>query len=99
MADIKMDKEFFDIADSFIHLVNENSKKVGNEKACVALIHAATRFSAFVVASNALDVDQLKAERQKAKDHFVHNFEQGLAHNLSDYENNYEEYINKHRNI
>lgn len=98
MAEIKMDKEFFDIADSFISLVNEHSKKVGYEKAGAALIHAATRFSAFTVAINSSDLDNLKAVRQEAKDHFMGNYEQGLNTNLSDYEDNYENYIQKNRN-
>ena len=98
MTDITLDKEFFDIADTFIHLANEHYKKVGSEKASSALTFAAARFNAFSVASNSADLDEMKTVRREAKNNFMTFFEETLDSNLSEYENNYEKYIQKSRN-
>ena len=98
MTDTTLDNEFFDIADSFIHLVNEHRQKVGAEKAGSALTYAAARFNAFIVASNSADLDEMKAVRQESKNNLMAIYEKHLDSNLSEYENNYENYIQKHRN-
>ena len=98
MTNITLDKEFFAIADTFIHLANEHYKKVGSAKASSALTFAAARFNAFLVASNSANIDEMKTVRQEAKNNFMTFFEEHLDGNLSDYENNYENYIQKHRN-
>lgn len=98
MTDIVLDKEFFDLADEFIRLVNKHCETVGNEKAGAALSYASARFSAFLVASNSADIEELKSLRNEAKQHFMPLYEMNLDQNLDDYENNYEIYIQKHRN-
>ncbi|MCK5643970.1 MAG: DUF3144 domain-containing protein [Gammaproteobacteria bacterium] len=98
MTDTTLDSELFDIADAFIHLVNEHSQKVGSEKAGSALTYAAARFSAYIVASNSADLDEMKAVREESKNNFMAIYEKYLDINLSQYEDNYEMYIQKHRN-
>ena len=98
MTDITLDKEFFDIVDTFVHLVNEHGQKVGGERAGFALTFAAARYSAFLVASNSADLDKMKTFRQEAKSHFMTNYEKALESNFSEYEENYEKYIQKDRN-
>jgi len=95
MTDFTLDKDFFDIVDTFIDLVNEHGQKVGGERAGFALTYAAARFSAFIVASNSENLDKMKSLRQEAKNHFMTNYEKSLDSNLSEYEDNYEKYLQR----
>ncbi len=98
MKEISFDKDFYDNVDKFIRLANEISGELGNEKSSAVLTFAAARYSAFLTASNSLNVEELKLLRTEALDHFVSIFESNMNRNLDDHENNYDQYIEKHRN-
>ena len=66
------DEEFWDLADTFIENADnlcELSHDAGNVSA--ALLFAASRFSAFVVASSAEDAAELANKKEEAADYFV----------------------------
>ena len=77
------DQEFWDIADSFIHLANEHVGKASSGKVSSALLYAAARFNAFIVAS-ADDAD-LENEKELAVDYFSGEYKKMLSENLDDY--------------
>jgi hypothetical protein len=61
-------------------------------------IYAATRFNAFVVASAAQDVEEMREDRDEAVEFFTDRFRRMLIENIDDYVGNYGEYIQKFRN-
>ena len=87
------DDEFMALADAFVRLANERSGDAGSVKVGAAMLFAATRFNACLVASRARDVDELKSDRVIALQHFSEQHSAMLTENLNDYENNYANYI------
>lgn len=91
MNDADTNKLFKQIADAYIdvgnqHLENHDSNLVGS-----SFIYGAARFSAFIVASGSTDLDQYKANRESAIEHFTGHFKQMLEENLASYESAFEE--------
>lgn len=80
------DQEFWDIADSFISLANDHLDKADADKVSSALLYAAARFNAFIVAS-AEDV-VISEEKDAAVNYFSGQYRKMLAENLDDYEEN-----------
>lgn len=83
------DAEFIALADAFVALANERSAEAGGVKVGAAMLYAATRFNAYVVASRTRDADELKADRAIALQHFSEQHNSMLAQNLDDYETHY----------
>ena len=98
MADEYGDKEFRGRADTFIRVANEQRRDASNDEVNASLLYAATRFNAFVVASAAQDVEEMKEDRDEAVDFFTERFRRMLVENIDDYVGNYGEYIQKFRN-
>lgn len=92
------DAEFMALADAFVNLANERSSEAGSVKVGAAMLFAATRFNACLVASRTRDVDELKSDRTIALQHFSEQHSAMLTENLNDYENNYASYIAHTRN-
>ncbi len=92
--DQKPDEEFWDLADTFIENANnlcELSHDTGNVSA--ALLYAASRFSAFVVASSAEDSADLEIKQDEATDYFVDQFRLMMVENLKDYHQNFDDFF------
>lgn len=88
------DDEFWDLADTFIESANnlcEMSHDAG--KVSAALLYAASRFSAFVVASSAEDPADMDIKRDEASDYFVEQFRLMMEENLKDYQENFDDYF------
>ena len=83
------DAEFIALADAFVALANERSAEAGGVKVGAAMLYAATRFNAYVVASRTRDAEELKADRTIALQHFAEQHNSMLAQNLDDYETHY----------
>ena len=75
-----------------------SSVRCNNDKVNASLLYASTRFTAFVVASAAQDVEEMKEDREEAVDFFTERFRRMLVENIDDYVGNYGEYIQKFRN-
>lgn len=97
MADENGDKEFRGRADAFIHLANEQCRAASNDAVNASLLYAATRFNAFVVASAAQDIEEMRRDRDEAIKYFTERFRQMLVENIDDYVGNYAEYVQKFR--
>jgi len=83
------DKEFWDIADSFIAVANERCGTVFPGKVSAAMLYAAARFNAFIAASQSKSKEQFVTELDETTAYFVAQFQKMLRENLSDYEANF----------
>lgn len=93
--DIEADDEFWDMADSLIAEANQLCDKADPSKVGAALLYAAARFNAFIVASNSVDRKEFKAEKEEAMQYFSKQYRTMLGDNLADYEANFKDYTRK----
>ena len=84
--DDDLDGKFRKVADSFISVANSQLDVMNRENVGMALLYAAARFNAFVVASNSADLETFKNDRDKAMEFFGAEYLRMLGSNLSDHE-------------
>lgn len=89
------DDQFWELADSFIKLANEQSQQIDPNKIDTALRYASARFSAHIVASQSPSADAIKADKEKATKHFSDQYQQMFNDNLEDYETNFDAYASQ----
>ena len=85
MSDDDIDKQFRKVADSFIDLANQHSETLPPENIGMALLYAASRYNAFVVASHAQELEHYETDRDKAMEFFRGEYQRMLNENLDDY--------------
>ncbi len=78
-------KEFYEIADTFIDAANEHCEKKDTSEVGSALLFATARFSSFVVASHSKDLETYEAEIEHATEFFSTEFKRMLEQNLEEY--------------
>jgi len=86
MTEEQPDQEFWDIADSFIEMANNLMDDADAGKANAALLYAAARFNAFIVAS--VEDTDVAEEKSGAIDYYSRQYRQMLSDSLDDYANN-----------
>ena len=86
-------EDFWRLADSFINLANDHYQKDGDGRVGYAMLYAAARFNAFIVATTAGDKTELAAEKDPATDYFTDQYRKMFSENLEDYHSNYERYL------
>jgi hypothetical protein len=91
MTDEATEREFRRVADTFIDLANEHIKGVAKENVGMALLFAASRFNAFVVASHSTALEDYDKEHDKAVEFFSAEYLRMLQENLVDYRRAYED--------
>ncbi|MDH3914646.1 MAG: DUF3144 domain-containing protein [Chromatiales bacterium] len=91
MTDEATEREFRRVADTFIDLANEQIKDVAKENVGMALLFAASRFNAFVVASHSKALEDYDGEHDKAVEFFSAEYVRMLKENLVDYRRAYED--------
>jgi len=92
MSNTQTDKQFWELADSFIHLANDHCKGVPRSQVSAAMLYAASRFNAFVVFAGTNSKEQFVSEKEAAISNLLEQFETMLRENLDDHENDYEKY-------
>lgn len=90
MSDDEIDVEFRRVADAFIDQANKHAETVKREHVGMALLYAAARFNAFVVAAHAPHVEKFDADRSKAVEFFRAEYVRMLEENLDDYRGIYD---------
>jgi len=85
--------EFWVRADAIIHLANEQCKNAPNGKVSSSLLYAAARFSAYNVAANVGDLEEMKSDKEEAIKFFTEQFKKMLIENMDDYIENFDQYI------
>ena len=91
------DAEFIALADAFVALANDRSAEAGGVKVGAAMLYAATRFNAYVVASRTRNAEELKADSAIALQHFSEQHDSMLTQNLDDYAAHYTSLIEQAR--
>ena len=90
MNDENIDHEFRRMADAFIDQANTFIDASAKENVGMALLYAASRFNAFVVASHAPSIHKFDQDRDKAIQFFSSEYVRMLEENLDDYKLIYE---------
>lgn len=85
-------EKFWDVADSFVHLANENCKQVERGQVCAAMMFSAARFNAFTTSVDAPDAEVFAKEVEPAIAYFRDEFEKMLRENFRDYAKNFNSY-------
>lgn len=86
MSNRQSDNEFWDIADSFIQLANEQMEQHPEGTVSSAMLYAAARFNAFIVAASA--EGDIEEEKEGAIKTFSDEYKKMLTENIEDYEKN-----------
>ena len=97
MSNIESEQEFYNRADKFIYLANEQCKVAISGKVSSSLLYAAARFSAYDMASKSATLSEMKKDKEEAIEFFCGRFREMLVENLDDYIANYEQYISQSR--
>jgi hypothetical protein len=98
MSDTEKDQEFYDLANSFIELANQQASGIDKGKVSAAFLYAAARFNTFVVASSAANVEQFMSYKEKAYDYMVGEYQKMLEEHFGDYRDHFKDYIKTHSN-
>jgi hypothetical protein len=85
MSDIPRDKQFWDLADSFIQLANTHLSEAKPSKISASALFAAARFNAFVITAAAENKAQLLVEKEAAIAYFLGEYEKMLRENLDEH--------------
>ena len=91
MTDEELDAEYREMIDIFIDKANELAKQSNIENISMALLHAASRFNAYVVSNHAETLNDYENELDKARTFFISNYNAMLDENLQDYKKKYNE--------
>lgn len=92
MSDDSPDEEFWEIADSFIHLANQHLERAGRGKVSAAFLYAVARFNAFLVAAEADSPEEMANDKSPALAYFTQQYKKILRENLDDNIKNFERY-------
>ena len=84
MSDVR-DKQFWELADSFIQLANTNLNAAKPSKVSASALFAASRFNAFVITVSASSKEQLIAEKEAAIAYFLEQYETMLRENIDEH--------------
>lgn len=84
------DKTLADLANAFIVQANEQLTTGNHTKVSMALLIAAARFNAHIIAAGSGSIDALKAEMPKAVSYFTKKYERSLKDSLTEYSSAFE---------
>lgn len=89
-----IDEKFYERADAFISVANENVKE-GTHPGMVSnsLMFASTRFNSWVTAAGYANADDLAKEKEDILKFFTEQYRLMLSENLDSYIENYDEYL------
>ena len=73
------------VVEAFINLANAQTENMSPGNVSSALLYAASRFNAFIVASNA---ENFSEEKEQSIQYFLGQYEKMLRDNMDDYEKN-----------
>jgi hypothetical protein len=85
MSDLQRDKQYWDLADSFIQLANTHLNEAKPSKVSASALFAASRFNAFVITAATESKEQLIAEKEAAIAYFLGQYETMLRENLDEH--------------
>ena len=86
MADQDQDKLLRELADAFINVANEHAEVHDKNIVNTAFMYAASRFSAYVAASSARNLEDFQGRQQQGIEFFTGEFHNMLVSNMNNYE-------------
>lgn len=92
MTENTPDEEFWEVADSFVHLANQHLECVERGKVSAAFLYAAARFNAFVVAAAAKSSEGMAKDTGPALEYFTEQYGKMLRENLAEQVKNLDKY-------
>jgi Protein of unknown function (DUF3144) len=87
------DKTFYEMADAYIALANEQSQKADQGTVSATFLYAAARFNIFFVASRSATEDDFGSKKEEVMEYFMAEYKKMLEEHFADYEGNFEKYI------
>lgn len=85
MSDVQRDKQFWELADTFIQLANSHLNEVKPSKVSASALFAASRFNAFLISASAASKEQLITEKEAAIAYFLEQYEAMLRENIDEH--------------
>lgn len=90
-----VDDKFFDRADQFIHLANDQCNKIGPREVSASLMYATARFNSWISARGFKSANEMKDAKNETIEYFVKTYRAMLEENLDDYIMNFTGYMNE----
>ena len=87
------DKEFFQRADAYITVANEQAAEVSRGKVSASMMFATARFNAWVSASGTDSGEELAEVKEEAIEYFVSEYRKMLEENLGEYIEHFDKYM------
>lgn len=87
------EKLFWDLVDAFIEKANDACDDVDSGVVSAALLNAAARFNAFVVAASSIDRKEYIDEIDSAQNYLTNRYRELVRDHLEDYRENYKVYV------
>lgn len=84
--------KFWDMADSFIQVANENCKNATLGQVCASMMYASARFGAFTASVDAPSEETFKKQLDGAVQYFRTEYEKMLRSNFREYADNFRNY-------
>jgi len=95
MSNTDKDKEFYEMADAYIALANNQGKNVNQGKVSATFLYAAARFNIFLVAVNSASADEFASKKENVFEYFMSEYKKMLEEHFADYQANFEKYTGK----
>ena len=87
------DKAFFERADAYIDVANQQAAEVNRGKVSASMMFATARFNAWVSASGTESGEDLASVKQEALDYFLSEYRKMLEENLDEYIEHFDKYM------
>ena len=92
--DTDNDEKFYGRADAHIHLANNHLTDTARGKVSASMMYAASRFNAWVSATEFQSGPQMAEKRDEIIEYFVTQYKAMLEENLDNYIAQFDEYMN-----
>ncbi len=87
------DDKFYDRADQFIDLANEQVDSISRGKVSASFMYAQARYAAWISACGFSSAEEMEAAKSDMIDYFSTQFRAMLEENLDDYISNFAKYM------
>jgi hypothetical protein len=88
------DKTFFERADAYINVANEQAQIDNRGKVSASMMFATARFNAWVSASGTDSAEELASVKDEALQYFLSEYRKMLEENLDEYIEHFDKYMN-----
>jgi hypothetical protein len=90
-----LDEHFFDRADEYIRLANQQCREIDPSKVSASFMYGLARFHTWLTAASYGSKEELKARRVETMTYFMQQYKAMLEENWQDYVDNFDQYIPK----